>query len=106
MRKLFCADCGGKMYYRRAGERAGRNWRGLPDGTVRKTPANFNCGTYNNSRKQNDKKCSSHCIQEDAVKQLFLETIRYACDSARMKRNWLKGKKNRDSVNGMQCTRV
>ena len=82
--KLFCADCGSKMYYRRAGERAGRNWRGLPNGTVRKTPASFNCGTYNSSRKQNDKKCSSHCIQEDAVKQLLLETIRYACDSARM----------------------
>ena len=39
------------MYYRRAGERAGRNWRGLPNGTVRKTPASFNCGTYNSSRK-------------------------------------------------------
>ena len=82
--KLFCADCGSKMYYRRAGERAGRNWRGLPNGTVRKTPASFNCGTYNSSRKQNEKKCSSHCIQEDAVKQLLLETIRYACDSVRM----------------------
>ncbi len=82
--KLFCADCGSKMYYRRAGERAGRDWRGLPNGEVRKTPACFNCGTYNSSRKQNDKKCSSHCIQEDAVKQLLLETIRYACDSVRM----------------------
>ena len=82
--KLFCADCGSKMYYRRAGERAGRDWRGLPNGTVRKTPAYFNCGTYNSSRKQNDGKCSSHCIQEDAVKQILLETIRYACDSVRM----------------------
>ena len=36
------------------------------------------------SRKQNDKKCSSHCIQEDAVKQFLLETIRYACDSVHM----------------------
>ena len=82
--KLFCADCGSKMYYRRAGERAGRDWRGMPDGTVRKTPASFNCGTYNSSRKQNDKKCSSHCIQEDAVRQILLETIRYALKSVRM----------------------
>ena len=82
--KLFCADCGGKMHYRRAGKRAGRNWRELPDGTVRETPASFNCSTYNSSRKQNDKRCSSHCIQENAVKRLLLETIRYACDSVRM----------------------
>ena len=82
--KLFCADCGSKMYYRRTGERAGRDWRGMPDGTVRKTPASFNCGTYNSSRKQNDKKCSSHCVQEDAVRQILLETIRYALKSVRM----------------------
>ena len=69
---------------RRTGERAGRDWRGMPDGTVRKTPASFNCGTYNSSRKQNDKKCSSHCIQEDAVRQILLETIRYALKSVRM----------------------
>lgn len=56
----------------------------MPDGTVRKTPACFNCGTSNSSRKQNDKKCSSHCIQEDAVKQILLEMIRYARDSVRI----------------------
>lgn len=35
--KIFCADCGGKMHYRNEGKRAGRKWRGLPDGSVRTT---------------------------------------------------------------------
>ena len=30
------------MHYRNEGKRAGRNWRGLPDGSVRTTPACYN----------------------------------------------------------------
>lgn len=61
--KIFCADCGGKMHYRNEGKRAGRNWRGLPDGSVRTTPACYNCGNYNNSHDQSGKVCCSHNIQ-------------------------------------------
>jgi DNA invertase Pin-like site-specific DNA recombinase len=82
--KLFCADCGGKMHYRRAGERAGADWRGLPNGKVRTTPASFNCGNYNNKRKVFERECSSHSIQERVIRQIVLETIRYACNSVRM----------------------
>ncbi len=32
--KLYCADCGGKMHYRRSTTRAGRDWRGIPNGEV------------------------------------------------------------------------
>ena len=53
--KIFCADCGGKMHYRNEGKRAGRKWRGLPDGSVRTTPACYNCGNYNNSHDQSGK---------------------------------------------------
>ena len=82
--KIFCADCGGKMHYRNEGKRAGRKWRGLPDGSVRTTPACYNCGNYNNSHDQSEKVCCSHNIQAKVIDQLVLETIQYACKSVRM----------------------
>ena len=82
--KIFCADCGGKMHYRNEGKRAGRNWRGLPDGSVRTTPACYNCGNYNNSHDQSGKVCCAHNIQAKVIDQLVLETIQYACKSVRM----------------------
>ena len=82
--KLYCADCGGKMHYRRGTTRAGRDWRGIPNGEIQHTSAGFNCSTYNSSRKQYKQVCCSHSIKEDTVKQLILETIRYALKSVRM----------------------
>ena len=82
--KIFCADCGGKMHYRNEGKRAGRNWRGLPDGSVRTTPACYNCGNYNNSHDQSEKVCCSHNIQAKVIDQFVIETIQYACKSVRM----------------------
>ena len=82
--KIFCADCGGKMHYRNEGKRAGRNWRGLPDGSVRTTPVCYNCGNYNNSHDQSGKVCCSHNIQAKVIDQFVLETIQYACKSVRM----------------------
>ena len=82
--KLYCADCGGKMHYRRGTTRAGRDWRGIPNGEVQHTSAGFNCSTYNSSRKKYKQVCCSHSIREDTVKQLILETIRYALKSVRM----------------------
>lgn len=82
--KIFCADCGGKMHYRNERKRAGRNWRGLPDGSVRTTPACYNCGNYNNSHDQSGKVCCSHNIQAKVIDQFVLETIQYACKSVRM----------------------
>ncbi|TGX96765.1 DUF4368 domain-containing protein [Hominisplanchenecus murintestinalis] len=82
--KLYCADCGGRMHYRRGTTRAGRDWRGIPNGEVQHTSAGFNCSTYNSSRKQYKQVCCSHSIKEDTVKQLILETIRYALKSVHM----------------------
>ena len=82
--KIFCADCGGKMHYRNEGKRAGRKWRGLPDGSVRTTPDCYNCGNYNNSHDQSGKVCCSHNIQAKVIDQFVLETIQYACKSVRM----------------------
>ena len=82
--KIFCADCGGKMHYRNEGKRAGRKWRGLPDGSVRTTPVCYNCGNYNNSHDQSGKVCCSHNIQAKVIDQLVLETIQYVCKSVRM----------------------
>ena len=82
--KLYCADCGGKMHYRRSTTRAGRDWRGIPNGEVRHASAGFNCSTYNSSRKKYKQVCCSHSIKEDTVKQLILESIQYALKSVRM----------------------
>lgn len=82
--KIFCADCGGKMHYRNEEKRAGRKWRGLPDGSVRTTPACYNCGNYNNSHDQSGKVCCSHNIQAKVIDQFVFETIQYACKSVRM----------------------
>ena len=82
--KIFCAACGGKMHYRNEGKRAGRKWRGLPDGSVRTTPACYNCGNYNNSHDQSGKVCCSHNIQAKVIDQFVIETIQYACKSVRM----------------------
>lgn len=82
--KLYCADCGGKMHYRRSTTRVGRDWRGIPNGEVQHTSAGFNCSTYNSSRKKYKQVCCSHSIKEDTVKQLILETVRYALKSVRM----------------------
>ncbi len=82
--KLYCADCGGKMHYRRSTTKAGRDWRGIPNGKVLNTSAGFNCSSYSNGRKQCKQVCSSHSIKEDTVKQLILETIQYALKSVRM----------------------
>lgn len=82
--KIFCADCGGKMHYRNERKRAGRKWRGLPDGSVRTTPACYNCGNYNNSHDQSGKVCCSHNIQAKVIDQFVIETIQYACKSVRM----------------------
>ncbi len=68
--KLYCADCGGKMHYRRSTTRAGRDWRGIPNGEVQHTSAGFNCSTYNSSRKKYKQVCCSHSIKEDTVKSL------------------------------------
>lgn len=85
--KLFCADCGCKMHYRSEHTRAGRDWRGLPNGGVRIEPASYNCSTYMNKRKVFEHECSSHFIQEKVIEQIILETIRYACQSVRLDEN-------------------
>ena len=82
--KLYYADCGGKMHYRRSTTRAGRDWRRIPNGEVQRTSAGFNCSTYNSSRKKYKQVCCSHSIKEDTVKRLILESIRYALKSVRM----------------------
>ena len=82
--KLYCADCGGKMHYRRSTTRAKRDWRGIPNGGTERTSAGFNCSTYNSSRKKYKQVCCSHSIKEDTVKQLILESIQYALKSVHM----------------------
>jgi hypothetical protein len=83
--KLFCADCGSKMHYRRESEIAGRNWKGLLDGTVKKQSATFSCAGYMSKRSYYPgDRCSAHTIMEKVVKQVILETIQYACKSVQM----------------------
>ena len=82
--KVFCADCGAKMHYYREGTRAGKNWKGIPDGTVRKVPGRFDCSTYNQHRDWYERACCSHSIQTNALHPIILETIQYAINSAKI----------------------
>lgn len=81
--KLFCADCGGKMYNHR--HRAGRIRKDMyTNGKQRYIPPEdcYNCANYNLSLQKYSIQCSSHSIQTWVIRQLVLDTIKKTCDFA------------------------
>ena len=81
--KLFCADCGGKMYNHR--HRTGRIRKDMyTNGKQRYIPPEdcYNCANYNLSRQKYVVQCSSHSIQTWVIRQLVLDTIKKTCDFA------------------------
>lgn len=81
--KLFCADCGGKMYNHR--HRRGRIRKDMyTNGKQRYIPPEdcYNCANYNLSRQKYVVQCSSHSIQTWVIRQLVLDTIKKTCDFA------------------------
>ena len=84
--KVFCADCGAKMHYHKGYLRPGRNWKGIPDGTVRETKAYYNCSTYKYGlgRYGEERSCCSHMIHVDTLEAVILETIQYTVKDVRL----------------------
>lgn len=80
--KLFCADCGAKMFnHRKAGGKP--NYRNETTGKMYlRSPSDFYvCSTHTNAQNKFKKECTTHHIKTAAVRQLILDTIRAATAS-------------------------
>ena len=66
----FCADCGAKMYIHRQRKKR-------VDGSEY-IDEHYNCSTYSLTIEREERKCYSHGISNNALRQLVLETIRTA----------------------------
>jgi DNA invertase Pin-like site-specific DNA recombinase len=81
--KVFCADCGSKMYnhrhsfggYRKDYFKAGHY-------VYREPEDRYECSQVVLGRQNYEKKCSAHGIQTKVIEKLLLETIRKTCDFA------------------------
>lgn len=77
--KLFCADCGAKMFnHREAGGKP--NYRNETTGKMYlRSPSDFYvCSSHTNAQNKFMKECTTHHIKTAAVRQLILDTIRAA----------------------------
>jgi DNA invertase Pin-like site-specific DNA recombinase len=77
--KLYCADCGAKMYnHRKAGGKP--SYRNETTGKMymRSPTDQYVCSTHNNARTSFKKECTTHHIRTAAVWQLILDTIKAA----------------------------
>lgn len=78
--KLYCADCGAKMYNHRRSEKTLRKDVYTNGKEVwRKPEDRYNCSTYSAGNQRFEKRCSAHNILTSAVEKLVLETIRETC---------------------------
>ena len=78
--KIFCADCGGRMRRHGACYREAKDWKGFPNGKLRKCKETFDCSTYEKARKKMvPSGCSNHHIKAEVIETVLLETIQYAC---------------------------
>ena len=69
--KLYCADCGGKMHYRRGTTRAGRDWRGIPNGKSNTHPQALTVGHITVPESRTERCAVPTPSKEDTVKQLI-----------------------------------
>jgi len=77
--KLFCADCGAKMFnHRKAGGKP--NYRNETTGKMYlRSPSDFYvCSSHTNAQNKFKKECTTHHIKTAAVRQLILDTIKAA----------------------------
>lgn len=81
--KVFCADCGAKMFNHR--EKKGRMRKDVYyKGKIRyeKPEDSYNCSNYNLGRQKFSQQCSSHSIRTWVIRQLVLDTIKETCNYA------------------------
>lgn len=81
--KMFCADCGAKMYHhRRASGSYRKNIYSKHGYSWHKPENRYECSNYTLGRQKYDNYCTAHNISTKAVEQLVLETIRDTCNYA------------------------
>lgn len=81
--KMFCADCGAKMYnHRHRTARYRKDIYTKGKGRWIAPEDDYNCSNYNLGRQRYRRQCCSHAIQTWAVKSLVLETIKETCNYA------------------------
>ncbi len=90
--KMFCADCGAKMYnHRHRTARYRKDIYTKGKGRWIAPQDDYNCANYNLGRQKYQKQCSSHAIQTWVVKSLVLETIKETCNYAVANESEFKG---------------
>ena len=81
--KMFCADCGAKMYnHRHMAPRYKKDRYAKGKGRWVGPEDDYNCSNYNLGRQKYQKQCFSHSIRTWVVKALVLETIKETCNYA------------------------
>lgn len=80
--KIFCADCGQKMYYQR--RRPGKTWSQTNPNKcyVSRPDSRFICSSYIWGSQNYQPTCSSHMASEEGIKAVILETLRLTRDFA------------------------
>lgn len=90
--KMFCADCGAKMYnHRHRTARYRKDIYTKGKGRWIAPEDDYNCSNYNLGRQKYRQQCSSHSIQTKAVNALVLETIKETCNYAVANEGEFKG---------------
>lgn len=81
--KMFCADCGAKMYHhRRAYGRYKKNKYAKNGYSWENPESRYECSNYSLGRQKYTTLCTAHQISTKAVEQLVLDTIRNTCNYA------------------------
>ena len=80
--KVFCADCGQKMYYQR--RRPTKTWSQTHPNKcyVSKPCSNYICSSYVWGNQNYKPQCSPHLVIEDGIRAVILETLKRTRDFA------------------------
>jgi len=75
--KMFCADCGARMYNHRKPYSTPHYTNPNTGKTYMRSPSDiYSCSTHDNAKQKFNKSCTLHHIGTKAVRELLLDTIR------------------------------
>jgi len=75
--KMFCADCGARMYNHRKPYSTPHYTNPNTGKTYMRSPSDvYSCGTHDNAKQKFTKSCTLHHISTKVVRELLLDTIR------------------------------
>lgn len=80
--KVFCADCGAKMYHRKTYGRAVLDEEGNETGRRVAVQDFYCCSTYMLSQYRHEKACEIHFVRTNAINTVVLETLKAVTNAA------------------------